>query len=179
MAFSFRGRARYDRSPAIGLAKSLGPEWSCGHPCPHRWLFEPDGRLNGRLRSRGLLQEAEALRCGQGCPHDRCGRGGAPVDRQPLSKPLAFTAHPTKPPGTSPRPGRRQPGFASHTHPPLLRRGRAGPGRWPCKSLRRRGLTRQKQRFQRASRRFGAGWRSTQRRAITIARNSWAPLNLP
>ena len=31
------------------------------------------------------------------------------IDRQPPSKSLALTAHPTKPPGTGPRPGRRQP----------------------------------------------------------------------
>ena len=48
---------------------------------------------------------------------------------------------------------------------------RAGPGRWPCWSLPRCGLTRQRQRIRSASRSFGAGWQSTQR--CTIDQSGW------
>ena len=40
------------------------------------------------------------------------------IDRQPPSKPLAFTAHPTKPPGRGPGPGRRPPA-PDHASPDL------------------------------------------------------------
>ena len=103
----------------------------------------------GRFRSHGLVREAEALRCGQGCPHDRCGAAGRPsiISRsRSLSR-----SQPTQ---------RTRPGAV------LEPVAGPGPGRRPCESLRRCGLTRQKQRFPRASRRFGAGWRSTQRSAI-------------
>ena len=101
-----------------------------------------EGRNRSVSRERNEREKLCPIECLSGLrtsrvyhPEWRCGGGQRPGSGSGWLRfcmgidPVATQrSHPA--PVRGPGPGSRKPGFASHTHPPRLRRGRAGPGPW-------------------------------------------------